>query len=350
MRLAIHHNPGSFSERWQTYCTERRISYTVVNCLATDAIEQLSGADGLLWHWNHQYPAEILAARHIIIASEAMGILTFPSTQTCSHFDDKVAQKYLLEAVGAPLAPTYVFYELDSALQWIDQASFPKVFKLRKGAGSQNVRLVNSREEAWSIAKRGFSKGFRPVPDYFNDARKRYHLAQNRRAIVQALKRLPSTLNNIRQLNRSIGRERGYVYFQEFIPGNQFDTRVTVIGNRAFGYIRKVRPGDFRASGSGNIDYDPHNVDLECVKTAFEVTRKLGAQSMAYDFVLTPQRAPLIVEVSYCYIADFVHNCAGHWDYQLNWHPGHVWPQDAIVEDMITTLSRHKPLKRLAHQ
>ena len=39
---------------------------------------------------------------------------------------------------------------------------------------------------------------------------------------------------------------RGYVYFQDFIPDNQFDTRVTVIGNRAFAFIRKVRPGDFR--------------------------------------------------------------------------------------------------------
>ena len=349
MKLAIHHNQGSFSERWQTYCGEHQISYNVVNCLHTDAIEQLSGADGFLWHWNHQNPAEIIAARHIITAAETLGIVTFPSTPTCWHFDDKVAQKYLLEAVGAPLAPTYVFYELETALRWIEQAAFPKVFKLRKGAGSQNVRLVRSRDEGRAIAKRAFSAGFRPIPDYFNDARKRYHLAKDRRAVFEALKRLPSTLNNIRQLNRSIGCERGYVYFQEFVPDNQFDTRVTVIGNRAFGYIRKVRPGDFRASGSGNIDYNSQNVYLECVRTAFEVTQKLRAQSLAYDFVLTPKRDPLIVEVSYCYIADFVHNCAGYWDRQLNWHRGHVWPQDAIVEDLIVTISQHKSSQRLAH-
>ena len=156
MRLVIHHNKGSFSERWIAYCDERRIPYTTVNCLKTDIMQQLAGADGLLWHWNHQDPAEVLAARHVVLAAETLGLVVFPSTPTCWHFDDKIAQKYLLEAMGAPLVPTYVFYELEEARRWIDSASFPKVFKLRKGAGSQNVRLVRDREEARVLAKRAF--------------------------------------------------------------------------------------------------------------------------------------------------------------------------------------------------
>jgi hypothetical protein len=42
------------------------------------------------------------------------------------HFDDKIAQKYLLEAVEAPLAPSYVFFHKEDALGWISQATFPK--------------------------------------------------------------------------------------------------------------------------------------------------------------------------------------------------------------------------------
>jgi hypothetical protein len=144
-----------------------------------------------------------------------------------------------------------------------------------------------------------------------------------------------------------IGRENGYVYFQDFVPDNQFDTRVTVIGNRAFGYIRKVRPNDFRASGSGDIDYDPDKIRPECVQIAFEVTQKVGSQSMAFDFVLESDGRPMIVEVSYCYVADFVYNCAGYWDNQLNWHKGHTWPQEAILVDFLESISENSGSRRV---
>ena len=40
------------------------------------------------------------------------------------------------------------------------------------------------------------------------------------------------------------GREKGYVYFQEFIPDNAFDIRIIVCGKRAFGIKRLERfPG-----------------------------------------------------------------------------------------------------------
>ena len=51
--------------------------------------------------------------------------------------------------------------------------------------------------------------------------------------------------------------QRDYLLVQEFLPGNGFDTRITVIGNRAFGFRRFNRPDDFRASGSGRIDWNP---------------------------------------------------------------------------------------------
>ena len=98
MQLAIHHREGGFSDRWIEYCDNHQIPYRLVNCLETDILQKLSSADGLLWHWHHQdHPAQ-LAARHILKAAEMMGLAVFPNTATCWHFDDKVAQKYLLEA------------------------------------------------------------------------------------------------------------------------------------------------------------------------------------------------------------------------------------------------------------
>jgi glutathione synthase/RimK-type ligase-like ATP-grasp enzyme len=335
VQLAIHAREGSFSERWMAYCDEHKISYRLVNCLNSDIIAQLVSVDALLWHWHHHDPSEQLMARQVIMAAEAMGVAVFPSTLTCWHFDDKVGQKYLLEAVGAPLVPTYVFYDLREALQWIDGAVFPKVFKLRTGAGSSNVWLVRHAQEARMLARQAFAGGFRPIASYQQDARRRWRHARQQRDLFSVVKRLPRTLATIRQLNRALKRERGYIYFQDFIPNNQFDTRVTIIGNRAFAYTRNVRPGDFRASGSGDVVYDIQRIHPQCVLIAFEVTRKVGAQSMAFDFVLAANQQPMLVEVSYGYIPKLVYQCPGHWDDQLTWHKGHLWPQDAILIDLL---------------
>lgn len=333
--LAIHHRKDSYSDRWIAYCDDHAIPYRLVNCLGSDIIHQLSSSDALLWNWQHADPREQLMARNLIMAAEGMGLIVFPNTATCWHYDDKIAQKYVLEAIQAPLVPTYVFYSVKEALDWINEASFPKVFKLRKGAGSSNVKLVRSSKDACGLARRAFTDGFSPVPNYGQDALRRYRTARQRGDLLAAIKRIPETLATIRKNSRLMGTETGYIYFQDFISNNDFDTRVTVIGDRAFAFTRNVRPGDFRASGSGDIVYDKSRIRESCLKIAFEVTRKLKSQSMAFDFVLTENQQPLILEVSYCYNAQAVYGCPGHWDSSLNWREGHVWPQDAILIDLL---------------
>ena len=335
--LAIQKRDGSYSDHWIPYCKEHAIPYRIVNCLALDAIQQLDACSYLLWHWSHNDPREHMAARHVITAAEAKGIKVFPSTSTCWHFDDKVAQKYLLEAIGAPLATTYVFFDLGEALEWAKKTSFPKVFKLRKGAGSVNVRLVCSLKEAQSLIKQAFSSGFRPINIFSShrEASARLRRAHTQGRLLDLATRIPKLWGKMRDRNRAMGNERNYVYFQDFIPCNLFDTRITIIGNRAFGFTRNVRDNDFRASGSGDIVYDLERIDVRCIKTAFEVTRKIGAQSLAFDFVASEHDQPFILEISYCFDAKAVYACPGHWDEELNWREGHMWPQEAILLDLL---------------
>jgi hypothetical protein len=145
-------------------------------------------------------------------------------------------------------------------------------------------------------------------------------------------------------MRQGLGRERGYVYFQDFMPANTFDTRVTVIGNRAFAFRRNVRPGDFRASGSGDLCHDPGRIHPGCVEIAFSVARRIRSQSAAFDFVFDPDQRPRIVEVSYCYVAKFIYQCPGHWDESLHWHDGPMWPQDAILIDVLDSLPERRPV------
>jgi glutathione synthase/RimK-type ligase-like ATP-grasp enzyme len=78
---------------------------------------------------------------------------------------------------------------------------------------------------------------------------------------------------------------KNYVYYQKYLPNNNFDTRVTVIGDRAFAFRRFNRTRDFRASGSGKIDYDMDSIDKRMIKIALETSEECGFQCMAFDFL-----------------------------------------------------------------
>ncbi len=340
IRLAIHPKKGSFTDRWTSLCHDRGLECRLVNCFDSGIVGQVSDCDALLWHPAHYVAEDMLLARQLIQALECRGLLVYPSTPTFWHFDDKVAQKYLLEAIGAPLVPTHTFFSLEDALAWIEGARFPLVFKLRRGAGSRNVRLVPDADTARRLVRRAFGRGFKPIAGYLRDSA--VNVRRHRRAgdVLGVLRRLPRSVYRIHRTNRLMPRERGYVLFQDFVPDNAFDTRITVIGKRAFGFTRNVRPGDFRASGSGDIVYDDRRIKMECVSSAFTAAARIGAQSIAFDFVIYPSGEPRMVEISFGFAAKPVFDCAGHWDQDLNWHEGHCWPQDAILDDVLVQVSQ----------
>jgi glutathione synthase/RimK-type ligase-like ATP-grasp enzyme len=339
-KLAIHERKNSFSDRWISYCNENNIQYKKVNCLNSDIISQLKESHALLWHWAHFEPTAQLVAKQIIKAIETTGFSTFPDYNTCWHYDDKIAQKYLLESINAPIVPSYVFFDKEEALSFFCDAAYPLVFKLRCGAGSKNVQLLKSKNQAIRICQKAFTKGFVASKGYFNDAKTKIRKLNNFKELQAKIKRFPSAIKNILISKKFLPTQKGYIYLQDFCSDNEYDTRITVIGDRAFGFRRKVRPGDFRASGSGHIEYDPEKIDLRCVEIAFQVSRQLKTQSLAFDFIYN-DKIPLICEISYCYQSKAVYDCAGHWNNQLKWIKGHMWPEDAIIIDLINDMQCH---------
>lgn len=340
MKIAIHPSAGSFSEEWLAYCREHRIDAVQVDAFGSDIVARLEDCDGLMWHWPHWNHKAIRMARQLTLALERMGKRVFPDSRTCWHYDDKIGQKYLLEAVGAPLVPAHVFYDKPAALAWIDGADFPKVFKLRRGAGSANVVLVRSKSQARGLVRQAFGNGFSPVNRKGLLGDRIWHLRRDRdlKAVVGIGKGL-ARLVVPTELERNSPREKGYAYFQDFVPGNSSDTRIIVIGPRAFGIKRMVRENDFRASGSGIIRFAKDEIDLSCVKTSLELSRRLGTQCLAYDYVLDQGR-PRLLEISYAFIQGPYRNCPGYWDESLAWHEEAFVPERFMISDFIDSLGR----------
>jgi glutathione synthase/RimK-type ligase-like ATP-grasp enzyme len=311
--IAIHNSSFGFHPRWIAYCEKNNIHYKLVNCYANDLINELENCSALMWHFNQGNHKDNLIAKQILFTLEHTGIKVFPDFRTSWHFDDKVAQKYLFERIGAPMVPSYVFFNKNEALVWAGQTQFPKVFKLRGGAGSQNVKLIKTRNEAFNVIRKAFGKGFSKY-NAWGSFKERFRKFTIGKVPFSEVSKGFIRMFWAPKYARLDSKELGYVYFQDFIPNNDSDIRIIVIDAKAFALKRFVRENDFRASGSGNMAFDKILIDERCIKIAFDLTFKLRLQVGVFDFIFDTQNNPLVVELSYGYAHEAYDHCPGYWD------------------------------------
>jgi glutathione synthase/RimK-type ligase-like ATP-grasp enzyme len=334
--IGIQNNKGAFSERWMAYCESKNIPYKVVDSYQNDIVEQLKDCDAFMWHHNHMHPKDLVFAKQLLFSLEHSGKFVFPDFKTAWHFDDKLGQKYLFESLEIPCVNSFVSYKKEEALQWAETTNYPKVFKLRGGGGSWNVFLVKNKTEAIRIIRKAFSSGFKQY-DAWSNIKERWRKYRLGKCSFFGLLMGFVRVIYLPLYAKIIGRDMGYVYFQDFIPNNDSDIRVIVIQNKAFAIKRMVRADDFRASGSGNILYSKELFDEDTIKLSFEIARKLGGQSVALDFVYD-NAVPKVVEVSYGFVQAGYDKCPGYWDGEMQWHEGFFdpceWMVDLVVEKL----------------
>ncbi len=328
----------SYSEKWGKFLKDRGVEVVFVNFSDPFFFEKIQKTNGVMWRPAHNPDDKQKANRFIYLVDKILQKPIFPNFNTYWHYDDKVAQFFLFKALDIPTPKTWLFWNKDMALKWVEKTNYPIIHKLAVGASSENVILVNSISEAKNQIETDF-KGIIPGKKFPIKT-----LLINKH-LKQIIKRFSMSVNYFLRgyfpsfPEHSWQVEKNYTYFQEFLPNNFFDTRVTVIGKRAFAFRRWNRKDDFRASGSGMIDYDSSNIDKEMIRMAFDFSEKGQFQTMAYDFLYKSNK-PVVSEISYTFQDEAVFRCPGHWDSKMNWHEGHMWPEEAQVEDFIIKLKK----------
>ena len=351
-KIAIHpdnfrHRNGeeqSFSGRWVQLAAQANIGVQIVDAYDPDVLLQIRDCDGFMWRFDYVPPALTLAKRLLSAIEHGLRIPVFPSWKSAWYFEDKVAQHYLLKAAGIPMPRTWVFWRLDDALKFCEQASYPLVMKLAHGFRSANVALIRNRNEAVRWSRRMFRRGVHSI---------RSSAASLPRKMVHTLHDSMTLLGRPDE-NRFSELQGGYLLLQEFVGGNEFDIRVTVLGNRGYVFRRFNRPEDFRASGSGRCDWDPTQIDLAAVRLAFEIARRLDTESVAVD-ILFQSGQPVVVEMSYTFASWAVRDCPGHWLLRgnpaigkLDWIEGRLAAEDAIFIDFAAKLAGKANLLNLS--
>ena len=297
--------------------------------------------DIIIFHWVYIDRDQQMGEALIPVIEKEMKIQCFPDWSTFWHYNNKIKQYYLLKASGFPVIESYVFWEKENACRWIEQQiEFPVVFKLSRGALSQDVILVQNRDQAVKLIGKMFNNGIKPGNLPEPGASMFGGLYQKIRHSGWAVKQ--KILG--RYVEHRWLKEKNYVFFQKFLPDNSFTTRITIIGKRAFGFNIKTVKGDFRAYDMQQIDVDSGCIDIECVKIAFDISNTLGFQCMAYDFLFDENKRPQICEMGYTSYAVDIHDCPGYWDDSSNWHEGHFWPQYLQLIDLLNLPDLKQPL------
>lgn len=324
---------SEWSKKYVAILEFNSIDWELLSIDDLDFWERLRTCSHFIYHWGGSSDAHQKAHTILPVIEFELGIPIFPDWQLSWHYDDKIKGYYLLNSLNFPTIDTNVFFNKQKAITWIENtASFPQVFKLSRGAGSNDVMMVKNKYHAKRITKKIFGKGIvsGKVPGnnlWIKDFRLKKYIEKKSRSLYRKIRGLDA--------NRNYFVHKNYVLFQKYLPKNTHDTRVTTIGTRAFAFRRHNRTNDFRASGSGLIDHNPEMINKECVEIALEISKKMKFSCMTYDFLFDENSNPRIAEISYTFNDYAVYQCHGYWDNSLNWVEGNFWPELLQLVDFL---------------
>ncbi|MEN6485875.1 MAG: hypothetical protein ABFD98_13445 [Syntrophobacteraceae bacterium] len=299
--------------QFENVLKEMKLPYRLIMPEVSTWMEEVGKCDAVIWRFNLQEPYRDESSDKLHYIEFVLKKNVFPNAHHRWHYNNKLAQAYLAHHYQLKMPPTFVSYSYEEVLSYLETCSYPIVSKSAGGAASRNVRLLENYDQARKEADVIFR--------------------QDRFTVF-----VDRMLNKFKLMRKLRHQQYGYVSYQKFVAGNSRDYRVTTIGcDKAFAFHRNNRPNDFRASGSGLIDYDG-NQDFGVIKYCLDISNKLGFDSMAYDIVYD-EKDFYILEFSYTYSDVAIYNAPGYFTCvqgQFQFVPGHVWPQQLIMEHMLS--------------
>src|SRR5665647_1693700 len=327
----------SYSEKFEEIIIKNNIPYILIDPNSDSLLYDIKECSHLLFRHSQGDTDKLIYETIFNIAQNIYHIKCWPNYETFWPYEDKIKEFYLLKSHDFPIIDSHIFWNYNQADSFLKKTQFPIVAKLPKGASSSNVVIVNSINDGKQLINPVFNKGVKT-----SGLKNSSNLASiSKLGIIKYGKALlKSFLLNLGILKNKADYpewqiQKDAILFQKYLPNNSFDTRITVIGNRAFAFRRFVRPNDFRASGSGNFNMDPDKIDIRCLEIAFSISKKLNFNTMAYDFIFDENNKPYINEISYCFVDWVVQSCPGFWDDNLVWHEGKNWPQYYQLADFL---------------
>ncbi|MBE0675851.1 MAG: hypothetical protein IH591_14420, partial [Bacteroidales bacterium] len=170
----------------------------------------------------------------LAVALEASGCTVCPSSMLVRAHENKVFFEMLRHfAGGLPLRQirSWWYGSYEEFVAAAGELPYPVLVKRPDGSMSRGVSLARNRTGAERIARKIMST----------------------RSILMKIRDTVRWMRHKDYVRESWNR--GNIVVQEFIPGLKNDYKVLVFGSKYYVLYRKVREGDFRASGQGLLEY-----------------------------------------------------------------------------------------------
>jgi glutathione synthase/RimK-type ligase-like ATP-grasp enzyme len=186
------------------------------------------------------------AREKIYVLEKYLNKRVYPSYAEVMFYENKILQYYILKNEGFPVIETFISYDYDEVLYWIEKAEYPFVSKLKEGSASQGVSLIRNKRTARGHVEKIFRGGKSTYWPFL--------------------------------------KQKNYVFFQKYVENEGFDLRVIIVDeNHIFGYYREIPRGEFRASGMGLLV--KKELPKEAVKIALDITKQLRFTNLSVDFL-----------------------------------------------------------------
>lgn len=242
-------------------CEELNIDYVVLDLLSVNWIEEIKNADvdGILIRIKGDiHEQKSMYDERLFIINSELGIPIYPSRNELFLYENKRLCNYWMQINNIKHTPTFIFYTKKEAINFINNAHFPLVFKTNGGAASSGVRIIHSKIQAKIIIQKIFGL---------------FDQRMSRGNILWAFKYgIP--------IPKFGSSQKHYVFIQKFIP-HKWEWRVTKIGDSFFG-LKKMKKGEF-ASGSDMPSWvEPPRALFELVKDICDIG---NFDSMAVDIL-----------------------------------------------------------------
>ncbi len=257
-----------------------------------DWMEAVRGADLFVWRPTMGDSSEMAEIRTKIPLIEAMGIPCFPNSLMLWLYDDKIRETLFLKAHGHPVPETFISFNEAESRTYLEGATYPLIAKTHMGASASGVVRLGDRAEALRLLK-GIFRG----QSLLEKVMEKYHY----------IPRLAKGDFLLSRKYRYLNACPNYTYVQEFIKTDS-DWRITTLGRDLVSvFVRRNRPDDFRASGSGRWEMvEPGDLPGEACDLALEISNRHGFSSMAYDFMKS-SKGWVIGELSMTFVLNDVY-------------------------------------------
>lgn len=278
--------------------------------------------DVILWHYSNYSFKDMLMARNLLYTLGNKAKKVFPSFKGAWHFEDKLAETYLLESINAPISQSFYYYNLEDFKQAINnkEISFPIIAKLRNGLGFHKLKKLETAEELMIYGKKMLTSGLSSAPKLINRASSNIKSSKSLKTFINRAKRIPRFLQSLANAKK-FNIERDYIYLQEFVPNNGCDVKIVVIGDKLSYIGRNILQGEFRIAGGGDLFYDKDKVSQNVIDSTFMTSDKLGFNCMGYDYVINSKTDEgKIIEISYGFSHQVLLAANGYFDRDGKWH------------------------------